>query len=152
MSKDTGGLSPFAENESPPLFDGQVISYRNANYLPDRKALDQAAVRFFAEINSVIYILDQDRFYHWFDDVYGGKEVRASVLVILYLVMALCGDEEPSFQISRSYIDDVIEESSLESVRAIMLMVRLMPFHVDILFSLTNADLLLSELLPPKRE
>ncbi|CAI7640081.1 unnamed protein product [Penicillium glandicola] len=122
MSKDTGGLSPFAENGSPPLFDGQVISYRNADYLPDRQALDQAAVKFFAEINSVIYILDQDRFYHWLDEVYGGKGLRASVLAILYLVMALCGDEEPSFHISRSYMDDVIEESSLESVRAIMLM------------------------------
>ncbi|KAJ5513431.1 hypothetical protein N7463_002983 [Penicillium fimorum] len=122
MSKDSDGLSPFADSEPAPLFDGQVISYRNADYLPDRKALDQAAVRFFAEINSVIYILDQDRFHHWIDDIYGGKGVRASVLVILYLVMALCGDEDPSFHIARSYMDDVIEESSLESVRAIMLM------------------------------
>ncbi|KGO47904.1 Transcription factor, fungi [Penicillium expansum] len=122
MSKDVGGLSPFEENETPPLFDGQVISYRNADYLPDRKALDQAAMQFFAEINSVIYILDQDRFHLWIDDVYGGRGVRASVLVILYLVMALCGEEDPSFHIARPYIDDLIEESSLESVRAIMLM------------------------------
>lgn len=152
MSKDVGGLSPFEENETPPLFDGQVISYRNADYLPDRKALDQAAMRFFAEINSVIYILDQDRFHLWIDDVYGGRGVRASVLVILYLVMALCGEEDPSFHIARSYMDDVIEESSLESVRAIMLMVRLTSFHVDIMFSFINADLLLSELVPTKRE
>ncbi|KAF7529729.1 hypothetical protein PCG10_006059 [Penicillium crustosum] len=122
MSKDTDGLSPFEENESPPLFDGQVISYRNADYLPNRKSLDQAAVKFFAEINSVIYILEQDRFHLWIDDVYSGKGVRASVLVIMYMVMALCGDENPSFGIARSYMDDVIEESSLESVRAIMLM------------------------------
>ncbi|KAJ5959573.1 uncharacterized protein N7479_006723 [Penicillium vulpinum] len=121
MSKDNA-LSPFEENEPPPLFDGQVISCRNADYLPNRKALDQAAMRFFAEINSVIYILDQDRFHHWLDDVYSGKGVRASVLVILYLVMALCGDEDPSFHIARSSMDDVIQESSLESVRALMLM------------------------------
>lgn len=151
MSKDTDGLSPFEENESPPLFDGQVISYRNADYLPNRKSLDQAAVKFFAEINSVIYILEQDRFHLWIDDVYSGKGVRASVLVIMYMVMALCGDENPSFGIARSYMDDVIEESSLESVRAIMLMVRLMPVRVDTLFSLTNSDLFLSELVPPKR-
>ncbi|OQE38902.1 hypothetical protein PENCOP_c007G00122 [Penicillium coprophilum] len=122
LSKDTRGLSPFKHNATPSLFDGQVISYRNADYLPNRKALDQAAVRFFSEINSVIYILDQDRFHLWVDDVYGGNGVRASVLVILYLVMALCGDEDPSFHMARCYMDDVIEESSLESVRAIMLM------------------------------
>lgn len=123
LSKDTRGLSPFNDNATPLLFDGKVISYPNPDYLPNRKALDQAAVRFFSEINSVIYILDQDRFHLWLDDVYGGNGVRASVLVILYLVMALCGDEDPSFHIARSYMDDVIEESSLESVRAIMLMV-----------------------------
>lgn len=150
MSKDNGGLSPFQENEPAPLFDGQVIPCRNADYLPDRKALDQAAVTFFSEINSVIYILDQDRFHHWIDDIYGGRRVRASVLVILYLVMALCGDDPPSFHIARSYMDDVIEESSLESVRAIMLMVRMMPLNVDIVSSFTNADLL-SELVPSKR-
>ncbi|QKX54960.1 uncharacterized protein TRUGW13939_02050 [Talaromyces rugulosus] len=122
FAKDTGGLSPFEESEPPSLFDGQVTSYQNPDYLPDRKALDQAAVKFFAEINSVIYIIDQDRFHLWLDDVYGGKGVCASVLVILYLVMALCGHKDPSFDIARSYMDNVIEESSLESVRAIMLM------------------------------
>lgn len=151
LSKDASGLSPFEENEPPSLFDGQVTSYQNADYLPNRKALDQAAVKFFAEINSVIYILDQYRFHLWLDDVYGGKGVCASVLVILYLVMALCGDKDPSFDIARSYMDNVIEESSLESVRAIMLMVRLMPLLFDTLFLVTIADLLLSELVPPER-
>lgn len=122
---DADGRSPFQQGESPRSFDGQVIPSRNAAYLPDRVALEHAAVAFFKDINSVIYILDQEKFQIWVDDVYSGREVCTSILVIVYLVMALCGDKSSSFETARSYMDDVIEESSIDSVRAIMLMVRL---------------------------
>ncbi|OBT65060.1 hypothetical protein VE03_05240 [Pseudogymnoascus sp. 23342-1-I1] len=112
LSTNNNSLSPF----------NQGYSSRNAEYLPDRAALERAAVLFFRDINSVIFILDQEKFYVWLDDVYGEQDVSTSILVIVYLVMALCGDEASSFEIARSYINDVIEESSLNSVRAIMLM------------------------------
>jgi hypothetical protein len=123
LSTNIDNISPFHQGESPRSFDGQVISSRNAEYLPDRAALEQAAMTFFRDINSVIFILDQEKFYAWLDEVYSEQDVSTSILAIVYLVMALCGDETSSFEIARSYMNDVIEESSLNSVRAIMLMV-----------------------------
>lgn len=128
LSTNIDNISPFHQGESPRSFDGQVISSRNAEYLPDRAALEQAAMTFFRDINSVIFILDQEKFYAWLDEVYSEQDVSTSILAIVYLVMALLGDETSSFEIARSYMNDVIEESSLNSVRAIMLMVRLTRF------------------------
>ncbi|KFY72128.1 hypothetical protein V499_07699 [Pseudogymnoascus sp. VKM F-103] len=122
LSSNIDNISPFHQGESPRSFDGQVISSRNAEYLPDRAALEQAAMTFFRDINSVIFILDQEKFYAWLDEVYSEQDVSTSILAIVYLVMALCGDETSSFEIARSYMNNVIEESSLDSVRAIMLM------------------------------
>lgn len=106
------------------LRDGDPPCGIPAIALPDRRTCEQCGVRFFNHINSVVYILSPESFFNAVETAYSGRDTPPSVQVTIQLVVALMNGSLESFELARMQMESVIEESSLESVQAMMLMVR----------------------------
>ncbi|KAL1604871.1 hypothetical protein SLS60_004411 [Paraconiothyrium brasiliense] len=103
--------------------DAVPISPKVPVQLPDRRALEQASEVFFAEINCIIYVLNQDRFFSSFDRIYDLQGPhQASTLATVHLIIALAQGSSESFETACLQTDAIIEEGTQESVEAFMLM------------------------------
>ncbi|KAF8847052.1 hypothetical protein BDZ45DRAFT_699513 [Acephala macrosclerotiorum] len=102
--------------------DGQIVESARASDLPKRTILEAAAGRFFAEVNSVIFVMNEDLFQYRLDDIYNTRQnCSNSFLAILYLVLALGEKSEIYFKAACSLFDKSVEEGGEESIQVVML-------------------------------
>lgn len=79
---------------------------------------------FFAEINNVIYVLKYEKFQTYLHIIYTPQATTTNaILAILYLITSLNGAEPELFRVACLHGNASMEEGSLESVQALMLMV-----------------------------
>ena len=91
---------------------------------PSRADFEQASTRFFAEINAVNYILSYEVFHTYMFNVYTQKcPLSHAVFMILCLILVFDGNHEEYFSKACQHFDHTLEEGSLESVQALMLIV-----------------------------
>lgn len=106
--------------------DGDTLSpikMTPTDILP-RHLIEQAAVRFFAEVNSVIYVLSQREFSQLINNIYFSQEAeRVSTWALVMLIYALGAKNKQAFERACFHLDGIIEEGSIESVKAILLIV-----------------------------
>jgi hypothetical protein len=104
--------------------DGRIIEPARASDLPKRAIFESAAGRFFAEVNSVIFVISEDHFQYQLDGIYNTRQnCSNSFLAIIYLVLALGEKSETYFKAACSLFDKSIEEGNEESVQVVMLTV-----------------------------
>lgn len=104
--------------------DGQIVEPARTSGLPKRTILEAAAGRFFAEVNSVIFVMSEDLFHYRLDNIYNTQQnCSNSFLAILYLVLALGEKSEIYFKVACSLFDKSVEEGSEESIQVVMLTV-----------------------------
>lgn len=106
------------------LLDGRPVAGLPAIGLPDRKTCEQCGLTFLSSVNSVIYFFSPETLFNTLDMVYSGVNTPLSVQVIIHLIVALMNKSTENFEYARMQMESVIEEGSLASVQAIMLMVR----------------------------
>lgn len=117
-------LAMLQQDQRVDLLDGRPLAGLPAIGLPDRKTCEQCGLTFLRSVNSVIYFFSPETFFNSLEMVYSGGNTPLSVQVIVHLVIALVNDSTESFEYARMQMESVIEEGSLASVQAIMLMVR----------------------------
>lgn len=117
-------LAMLQQDQKIDLLDGRPMAGLPAIWLPDRKTCEQCGLTFLRSVNSVIYFFSPETFFNLLEMVYSGANTPLSVQVIIHLVVALVDDSTESFEYARMQMESVIEEGSLASVQAIMLMVR----------------------------
>ena len=104
--------------------DGQIVEPARASDLPTKTILEAAASRFFAEVNSVIFVMSEDHFQYRLDNIYNTRQTCSnSFLAIIYLVLALGQKSETYFKAACSLFDKSVEEGSEDSVQVVMLTV-----------------------------
>ena len=104
--------------------DGQIVELARTSDLPAKTILEAAASRFFAEVNSVIFVMSEDHFQYRLDDIYNTQQnCSNSFLAIIYLVLALGQKSETYFKAACSLFDKSVEEGSEDSVQVVMLTV-----------------------------
>lgn len=86
--------------------------------------MDEAASKFFSEVNNIVFVLSFEQFEDTVERLYDLNQPssNASVASILAMVALVDGSDD-SFQHSYRYFDQAVAEASLESVQAIMLFV-----------------------------
>ncbi|KAH6981589.1 hypothetical protein BKA56DRAFT_584162 [Ilyonectria sp. MPI-CAGE-AT-0026] len=104
------------------LRDGEPLWSVPAIALPDKRTCEQCGVTFFSHINSVVFILSPEKFFNAVDMAYSGRDTTSSVQAIIHLIVALINGSSENFELARMQMEGVIEEGSLESVQALMLM------------------------------
>jgi hypothetical protein len=93
--------------------------------LPPRLDLVEAAKDFFAEVNGIIYILQYERFHNDMGNIYAKRlPVTNAGFAIFYLILSLSQKHEDYFADACRYCNVALEESSMESIQALMLLVR----------------------------
>ena len=108
------------------MLDGQMVQAPSLIDLPPRPDLEKAATRFFAQVNSVVYVMSEDLFRYRVDDLYcNRRSCSNSVLAIINLVLAVGNQSETAFKIACSYFEKSLEEATEESIIVVMLTVRL---------------------------
>lgn len=106
------------------LFDGVPQSLVSPLNLPAQAMVSKAATAFFAEINNIIYVLSFERFQIDLEKVYSLRPATTNAkLAIIYLMVALKDPDPDSFSFATRYGNASIEEGTLESVQALMIMV-----------------------------
>lgn len=106
------------------LCDGEPLFGVPPIALPDRRTCERCGVTFFNHINSVVYILTPEKFFNSVEAIYSGRDITPSAQATIHLIVALVDSCSESFEIARMQMESVMEEGSLESIQAIMLMVR----------------------------
>ncbi|KAM5353263.1 hypothetical protein ACJZ2D_016844 [Fusarium nematophilum] len=97
-------------------------------HLPPRDLVDQAALKFFAEVNAGNGILDYVQFHNNIEQVYQNSPlVTQASLRIMHLVLALGQDSDEWFEEAAKYAPGTLREGSLQSIQALMLSAR--PAH-----------------------
>ncbi|USP79375.1 hypothetical protein yc1106_06649 [Curvularia clavata] len=104
------------------LRDGQPIPAVPVTALPPRRLCEQCGVAFLSQINSVVYILSPEQFFNALETAYRDESTTASTQVIIHLIVALMSNSSDSFQRARLQMETVLEEGSLHSIQAMMLM------------------------------
>lgn len=117
-------LAMLQQDQRHDLLDGRPLAGLPAIGLPDRKTCEKCGLTFLRSVNSVIYFFSPETFFNSLEMVYNGGSTPLSIQVIIHLVVALVNDSIESFEYARMQMESVIEEGSLASVQAIMLMVR----------------------------
>lgn len=112
------------QNHTLDLRDGEPLCGVPAITLPDRRTCERCGVTFFSHINSVVYILSPETFFNAVETAYSGRDASPSVQATIHLIVALVNGSSENFELARMQMESVIEEGSLESVQAMMLMVR----------------------------
>ncbi|KAK2605788.1 hypothetical protein N8I77_008602 [Diaporthe amygdali] len=115
-------LSMLQRETTIDLSDGQPLWAIPAIALPPRKLSEQCGVTFFTQINSVLYILSPEKFFNSVEAAYSGRDTPTSTQAIIHLVVALANRSPENFETARMQMESVLEEGSLESVQAMMLM------------------------------
>ncbi|KAH9204918.1 fungal-specific transcription factor domain-containing protein [Leptodontidium sp. 2 PMI_412] len=91
--------------------------------LPPRLELVEAAKKFFAEVNGIIYILQYERFYNNVGNIYARRHLVTNAgFAILYLILSLSQEHENYFAEGCRYCNLALEESSMETIQALMLL------------------------------
>ncbi|KAH7127522.1 hypothetical protein EDB81DRAFT_143830 [Dactylonectria macrodidyma] len=91
-------------------------------HLPPRDLVDQAALKFFAEVNAGNGILDYVQFHNNIEQVYqNSTPVTQASLRIMHLVLALGQDSDEWFEKAAEYAPGTLREGSLQSIQALML-------------------------------
>lgn len=117
-------LARLQQDQRVDLLDGRPIAGLPAIGLPDKKTCEQCGLTFLSAVNSVIYFFSPETFFNTLEMVYSGINTPLSVQVIIHLIVALINKSTENFEYARMQMESVIEEGSLASVQAIMLMVR----------------------------
>lgn len=106
------------------LFDGVPQSLVSPLNLPVRAMVSKAATAFFAEINNIIYVLSFERFQIDLEKVYSLRPATTNAkLAVIYLMVALKDPDPDILSSATRYGNASIEEGTLESVQALMIMV-----------------------------
>ena len=95
--------------------------------LPSRKVCERCCVTFLSQINSLVYIISPEKLFEAVDGVYSGRDHSLSVQAMIGLVVALVDDSPEHSLAAPVQMEAVIEQGSIESVQAIILMVRCNP-------------------------
>lgn len=115
----------FFSTCSPDSFaDRRHLTVIVPNELPTRDQLDLATTKFFAEVNSVINILNFAQFQEIVEDLYhlGQASTNANIAIVLGVTALVSGSDTVLDQACQ-YLDSSIAEGSLESIQAIMILV-----------------------------
>ena len=91
--------------------------------LPGRNACERCCVTFLCQINSLAFIVSPEKLFDAVDSVYTGRNHNPSVQAMVGLVVDLVNDAPPHAMVAQVQTDTVIEEGSIESVQALVLMV-----------------------------
>lgn len=105
--------------------DGQCnpSSVTPAN-LPSLSLITEAAQKFFSEMNNTIYVLNYTCFQSQLKDLYATDATASNALLAIVYGIGFLGTSDPQqFAKASQYGNASIEEASLESVQAIMIMV-----------------------------
>lgn len=92
--------------------------------LPCRKVCERCCVTFLNQINNIVYIVSPEKLLDAVDGVYSGRNQSLSVQTMISLVVALVDDSSQHTMVASIQMEAVIEQGSIESVQAIILMVR----------------------------
>ncbi|KAK4943651.1 hypothetical protein LTR10_016748 [Elasticomyces elasticus] len=112
--------SAFVLNEPT---SGKQIDRVTPTDLPSRADFEQASSKFFAEVNCVNYISSYKQFHTYTFNAFDQKQpVSHAVLMLLYLIMSLNPQYEEHFPKACGHVDATLEEGSLASVEALMLL------------------------------
>ena len=79
---------------------------------------------FLNQINNIVYIVSPEKLLDAVDGVYSGRNQSLSVQTMISLVVALVDDSSQHTMVASIQMEAVIEQGSIESVQAIILMVR----------------------------
>ena len=104
--------------------DGYRMQSIRPQNLPPKETVLDTARKFFVEINTAVYILNQDRFRRLLESIYVHKmQSDNASLALIYLMLSLWPLDSQYFSDGTNFCNAAIEESSIESVQALMLMV-----------------------------
>jgi hypothetical protein len=86
--------------------------------------VDDAASKFFSEVNNIVYVLSFEQYEDTVERLYELNEPSSNASVASVLAMvALVDRSDDAFHRAYRYFDQTVAEASLESVQAIMLFV-----------------------------
>ena len=104
--------------------DGRPVALVAPGSLPLRSRADRATERFFAEINSVIWILGYEKFIDIVENIYSPKQPTSNAsMASLLAIVALAEGSEDMLDSACQYFDLAVSEGSLESIQMIMILV-----------------------------
>jgi hypothetical protein len=92
--------------------------------LPCRKECERRGITFLRQINNLAYIISPEKLFDAIDSVYTGRNQSPSVQAMVGLVVALVDDAPQHVMAAPVQMETVIEEGSIGSVQALILMVR----------------------------
>ncbi len=95
--------------------------------LPSRNVCERCSVIFLSQSNSLTYIVSPEKLFDAIDSVYTARNQSPSIHALVVLIVALVNDSPQYDIVSPLQMDPVIEEGSIESVQALILMVRCDP-------------------------
>ncbi|KAH9208322.1 hypothetical protein DL95DRAFT_480443 [Leptodontidium sp. 2 PMI_412] len=111
------------EAQEDEIRDGRKIDPVYSCDYATRRQFDQASAKFFAEINSITYILGCDQLQSYLTSLtQQNYPMTNASLMLLYLVLNLEQDDDEYFDKACHLFDAAMEEGSIESVRAMMLL------------------------------
>ena len=105
------------------IIDGNTIGVAYPHNLPARQQIEIAATRFFAEVNNIAYVLKYEQVQSTLENIYCGLPSTRSSLAIVYLILSCGPDSDHFYTEGCRYSTAALEEGTLESVQALMLMV-----------------------------
>ena len=101
---------------------GKQVEMVLADHLPPRTDFEQASSKFFAEVNCVTYILSYERFNtHMIRALDQKNRLSHSVFMLLCLILSFDERYEQYFSKASEHVEHVLEEGTLASVEALML-------------------------------
>lgn len=104
--------------------DGRPVAFVAPGSLPLRSRVDRATERFFAEVNSVVWILSYEKFIDTVENVYSpGQPTSNSSMASVLAIVALAEGSEDVLNSACQYFDLAVSEGSLESIQMIMILV-----------------------------
>ncbi|KAK3897407.1 fungal-specific transcription factor domain-containing protein [Staphylotrichum tortipilum] len=90
--------------------------------LPPRNVCERSSATFLSQINSLTYIVSPEKLFDFIDSVYTGRNQNPSVHAMVSLVVDLVNDSPPHTMVAQVQMETLIEEGSVESVQALILM------------------------------
>lgn len=117
------------------LCDGHRVDVVYPSDFPARDQVQQAATKFFSEINNIIYIMSYEQFQQHLDNIYQyNLPTSNSIILLMGLVISLDEKFEDYFAKACKHFDMALEEACLESVQALMLLVNIHNPYITHLF------------------
>ncbi|KAK1725193.1 uncharacterized protein BDZ83DRAFT_314849 [Colletotrichum acutatum] len=109
------------------LREGEPLSNKPDAALPDRKTCERCSVVFLRFINCVFYVLGPERLFDTILRAHGNVDVSVSTQAMIQLIVALIDDDPHHFELASKKMESVIEEGSIESIQAIIVMAKEKP-------------------------